>query len=118
MFKLKKNYVIIVGVILFLILYKYGNNMEFYTEPNSNSKKVGSRPELIKKAKGPLLDPTDDIVLERKDLKQLNREKIGKFNYDGLDNWPAKGQQKGWWNDNISAGKGLYHPPNKMLWPD
>ena len=112
---LQKNKTYVAVAVLFAILYFYGNNMEFY----DNHKKCGQPiPDQFPNYKGPYLDPTDDTVLERKDLKQLQREKIGRFNYDGLDNWNVISDvKKGWWSEHVQAG-GLYPSPVRMQWPD
>ena len=111
---IKKNKFYIAAIILFIILYKYGNNMEFYQSSN----KSNSSHDQINDSSTPYLDATDDIVLERKDLVQLQNEKIGKFKLDGLDNWPSKSKQLGWWGDHIQAGNGLYSAPKDMVWVD
>ena len=56
--------------------------------------------------------------MNRTDLVQLQQEKIGKFNYDGLDNWNILNDVKnGWWSQAGSPG-GLYPPANRLVWPD
>ena len=113
---IKKNKFYIAAIVLFIILYYYGNNMEFYD--NVNKQCNSDKPEKISEAKGPYLDPSDDVVLERRDMKQLRREQLDRFNYDGLDNWNVISDvNKGWWGDHIKAG-GLYPAPKNMVWAD
>lgn len=109
-----KNKLTIAAVVLFIMLYFFGNNMEFY----DNTKCQADKPEKISEAKGPYLSPSDDVVLERRDMKQLRQEKIGQFKYDGLDNWGIISDvKKGWFGDHIKAG-GLYPAPSTMVWAD
>ena len=112
---IKKNKFYVGAIALFIVLYFYGNNMEFY----DNLVKKCSSPEKINNPQQPYLDATDDVVLERRDLKQLNGgNKIGKFKYDGLDNWNVISDvNKGWWGDHIEAG-GLYPAPRDLVWAD
>lgn len=111
-----KNKFYFIAVLLFVILYYYGNNMEFYD--NVNKKCNSSKPDHFPNYMGPYLDPTDDVVLERRDMKQLQNEKLDRFNYDGLDNWDIISDvKKGWWGDHIQAG-GLYPAPKDLVWAD
>lgn len=108
---LKKNKFYVAGIVLFVLLYFYGNNIELY----NNEENTESLPENINKPQELYLDPTDDVVLNRKDLVQLEEEKIGKFSYDGWDNWDRK--KGGWWSEHIQAGD-IYPSPSRMVWPD
>lgn len=108
---LKKNKFYIAAILLFIILYFYGNNMEFY------KRSCDSEPEKLNNTQQPYLDATDDVVLERKDLRELNKD-ISHYNYDGLDNWNIISDvNKGWFGDHISAG-GLYPAPKDLVWTD
>ena len=109
---LKKNKIIVASILLFGLVYFFGNNMEFY-----KNSKTDSFPRKINEPSGEFeLDATDDIVLERRDLKQLQSEKIGRRNYDGLDGFP--GVLKGWWADATPVADNLYQAPSRMVWPD
>ncbi len=105
---LKKNKFIVACFTLLALLYFYGN-MEFY-----ESAETCASPKDLNK---PYLNSTDDIVLVRKDMAQLNNN-ISRFKYNGLDNWPKKGTGKGWWADSSAVADNLYIPPAKLVWPD
>lgn len=114
---LKKNKVIVACVILFALVYFYGNNMEFYQD----SKKCSpEQPRKIHEQSGEFeLDATDDIVLERRDLRQLQAEKIGRHHFDGLDNWPQIPESKGgWWGSSEAVADNLYIETSRLVWPD
>lgn len=109
---MNKNKFYFAAILLFTLLYFFGNNMEFYE--NSKEEKCESSPEKTDKPSIPYLDATDDIVLERTDLAQLQKEKIGKLNYDGFDNFPQV--MKGWWASTTEGD--IYSAPRDMVWPD
>jgi hypothetical protein len=114
---IKKNKFYVAAFVLFTLLYFYGNNMEFY----DNVKKCDSKPEKVNNPQHPYLDATDDVVLERRDLRQLHYgpDKIAKFSYNGLDNWDIISDvKKGWWGEHIEAGNGLYKAPKDLIWVD
>ena len=113
---LKKNKEIVACIILFFLIYTYGNNMEFYQDSN----KCNSSPRKINEPSNEFeLDATDDIVLERRDLRQLQSEKIGRMKYDGLDNWPKIPESKGgWWGSSEAVADNLYIETNRLVWPD
>lgn len=108
---LEKNKVIVACIFLFFLIYNYGNNMEFYESSN----KCNSSPRKIGESSGEYLDATDDIVLERRDLRQLS-EKIGRHNFDGYDGFPEK--LKGWWGSSEGVADNLYVPTAQLVWPD
>ena len=112
---IQKNKLYIAAIVLFVVLYFYGNNMEFYD--NVAKKCDDNKPEEVNNPQKQYLDASDDVVLERRDMKQLRKEKL-RFNYDGLDNWNVISDvNKGWWGDHIKAG-GLYPAPKDMIWAD
>lgn len=113
---LKKNKVIVACIALFALVYFFGNNMEFYESSN----KCNSSPKKIGEASGEFeLDATDDIVLERRDMRQLQSEKIGRHHFDGYDNWPNIPESRGgWWGSSVAVADNLYKPTSNLVWPD
>ena len=108
----KDNKFIFACLALFALVYFYGNNMEFY----DNS--TDSEPKQINQPSGEFyLDPTDDVVLKRKDLKILDNQ-LAKFKYDGLDNWNVNVPNKGWFASTVPVHDNLYTPPARLVWPD
>lgn len=109
---LKENKFIVACFVLFALLYKFGNNMEFY-----QSSKTCSSPKNINRPSNEFkLSPTDDIVLERKDMVQLKNEKIGRFKYNGYDGFPTV--LKGWWGSSSPVADNLYISSDRLIWPD
>lgn len=113
---IKKNKLFIAALILFALLFMFGNNMEFYDNLVKTCKSV--KPDNFPNYKEPFLDASDDVIVQRRDQKQLEDEKINKFKYDGLDNWNILSDvNKGWWGSHIKAG-GLYPAPKDLVWAD
>ena len=114
---IQKNKVFVAALVLFALLFLFGNNMEFY---DNSTKKCNKelKPDKFPDYKESYLDPSDDVVLKRRDQKQLESEKIGRFKYDGLDNWDIISDvNKGWLGDHVQPG-GLYPAPIRSVWPD